>query len=151
MNNPSIDLHFRQFGQSSTTPLFLLHGLFGSSVNWLGITRRLQDGHRLILPDLRNHGRSPHTRQMDYPAMARDILELMTRLEIPVAHIIGHSMGGKVAMWLALTQPDRIGRLVVADVAPVEYAHRFEAIFDGLQAIDLAALANRQAADRQCL
>jgi pimeloyl-ACP methyl ester carboxylesterase len=149
MSNRPVELHFRQFGDPAATPLLLLHGLFGSSVNWLGIARQLQERYRLILPDLRNHGRSPHTPRMDYPAMAEDILELLVRLEIAVAHIVGHSMGGKVAMWLALTRPERLGRLVVADVAPVDYSHRFEAIFAGLQSIDLEHLTDRQAADRQ--
>jgi pimeloyl-ACP methyl ester carboxylesterase len=149
MNGPPIELHVRQFGAPAATPLLLLHGLFGSSANWLGIVRRLQESYRLIVPDLRNHGRSPHSRHMDYPVMAKDVLRLMERLELPPCHLVGHSMGGKVAMWLALTQPDRVGRLVVADVAPVNYAHRFEAIFDGLQAIDLAQLPDRQTANRQ--
>jgi pimeloyl-ACP methyl ester carboxylesterase len=149
VTNRSVDLHFQQFGDPAATPLLLLHGLFGSSVNWLGIARRLQDRYRLILPDLRNHGRSPHAHRMDYPAMAEDILELLRRLEIPAAHILGHSMGGKVAMWLALTQPEKVDRLVVADVAPVEYSHRFETIFTGLRSIDLDHLSDRQAADRQ--
>ena len=149
MGSRSIELHFRQFGERTARPLLLLHGLFGSSANWLGIARRLQDRYRLILPDLRNHGRSPHTQRMDYPAMAKDILQLLARLEIPTTHIIGHSMGGKVAMWLALTQPERVDRLVVVDVAPVAYAHRFETIFAGLQAIDLGCLSDRREADRQ--
>lgn len=144
-----IELYFRQFGEPQAPPLLLLHGLFGSSANWVGIARRLLADYHLIVPDLRNHGRSPHAQDMDYPAMAADILGLLERLEIPAAHIVGHSMGGKVAMWLALTRPDRINRLVVADVAPVDYPHRFDAIFSGLQAIDLTQLTDRRAADRQ--
>jgi pimeloyl-ACP methyl ester carboxylesterase len=149
MSSPAIELHYRQFGEPDATPLMLLHGLFGSSANWLGIARQLQDRYRLILPDLRNHGRSPHATPMDYPAMAGDILALLERLELPFCHLVGHSMGGKVGMWLALTRAERVGRLVVADVAPVSYAHRFETIFGGLQAIDLARLPDRRTADRQ--
>ena len=149
MSSPPLELHCRQFGEPDATPLLLLHGLFGSATNWLGIARQLQDRFRLIIPDLRNHGRSPHASRMDYPAMAEDILALLERLEIPSVHIVGHSMGGKVGMWLTLTWPDRVNRLVVADVAPVVYTHRFEAIFRGLQAIDLSQLEDRQAADRQ--
>ncbi|MGD8588949.1 MAG: alpha/beta fold hydrolase [Chromatiales bacterium] len=149
MRDQTLELHVRQFGEARAKPLLLLHGLFGSSVNWLGIVRRLQDRYRLIVPDLRNHGRSPHGERMDYPVMAADISRLLERLELQSCDLIGHSMGGKVAMWLALTQPDQVGRLVVADVAPVDYAHRFESIFSGLQAIDLIGLADRQAADRQ--
>ena len=149
MSSPPLELHFRQFGEPDATPLLLLHGLFGSSANWLGIVRRLQERYRLIVPDLRNHGRSPHASRMDYPAMVEDILVLLERLDLPACHIIGHSMGGKVAMWLALTQADRVARLVVADVAPVDYPQRFEAIFAGLRDIDLESLSDRQTADRQ--
>jgi pimeloyl-ACP methyl ester carboxylesterase len=148
MTSP-VELHYRQFGNPNATPLLLLHGLFGSSVNWLGITRKWHHDYRLIVPDLRNHGRSPQAERMDYTAMAMDVQKLLQQLEIPAAHVIGHSMGGKVAMWLALTEPEKVNRLVVVDVAPVAYPHRFESIFQGLQAIDLARLANRQAADRQ--
>jgi pimeloyl-ACP methyl ester carboxylesterase len=149
MSIQPIELHVRQFGEAHARPLLMLHGLFGSSANWLGVVRRLQDRYRLIVPDLRNHGRSPHSKRMDYPAMVLDVSWLLERLELQSCDLIGHSMGGKVAMWLALTQPDRVGRLVVADVAPVDYTHRFETLFTGLWAVDLTGLTDRQAADRQ--
>ena len=70
----------------------------------------------MILPDLRNHGRSPHHPVMDYPSLAADVLALMDRLQLPSASLVGHSMGGKTAMWLALRQPERVDRLVVGDI-----------------------------------
>ncbi len=99
--------------------------------------------------DLRNHGRSPHVESMNYELMALDMLQLMHQLDIPHAHFIGHSMGGKVAMWLALNHPESIEKLVVADIAPVNYGHRFETIFSALQGVDLTRLSGREDADRQ--
>jgi esterase len=142
------ELYYREFGDPQATPLILLHGLFGSSANWLGIARRLKSAFHLIVPDLRNHGRSPHVDSMSYPSMVADVQRMLDRLAIQSANIIGHSMGGKLAMWLALTQPDRVMKLLVADVAPVNYLHRFEAIFAGLRAIDIKQLPDRQSADR---
>ncbi len=145
----SLQLHYREAGDPTAPPLILLHGLFGSSANWLGIARRLAADFRLIIPDLRNHGRSAHAMLMDYPVMVEDLLALMDRLGISAAHLCGHSMGGKVAMWLALQHPERLERLVVADIAPVSYSHRFDAIFDGLQGVDLSPEATRQQIDQQ--
>jgi esterase len=128
--------------------LILLHGLFGSSTNWMGIVRRLASDWRLVIPDLRNHGRSPHTSSMSYPEMAGDVLALMDRLGLKDAYITGHSMGGKLAMTLALQQGERVDKLVVVDVAPVNYAHRFDEIFKGLLGLRLDRLSDRQEADR---
>jgi pimeloyl-ACP methyl ester carboxylesterase len=125
-----------------------VHGLFGSSGNWMGVAKRLQADYRLILPDLRNHGRSPHHPSMDFPAMAADLLALLDRLEIESASLVGHSMGGKASMWLALTQPERVARLVAADIAPVSYHNRFKTIFQGLKALPLEQVPGRGAADR---
>lgn len=148
MTQSAIDLYYREEGDPQAKPLILLHGLFGSSANWMGIARRLESTWRIIIPDLRNHGRSPHVASMSYQQMAEDLISFMNRLEISAAHMIGHSMGGKLAMTLALEYGDRVNRLVVADAAPVSYAHRFDAIFNGLQAIDLNRLSSRQEADQ---
>ena len=148
MNESTIDLHYREAGNPRAKPLILLHGLFGSSANWMGIARRLESDWHVIIPDLRNHGRSPHVTSMSYPQMAADLIALLDRMEISTAHMLGHSMGGKLAMTLALTKGDRVEKLVVADVAPVSYAHRFDNIFDGLFAIDLDRLDSREEADQ---
>lgn len=147
MKARSLPLFYREYGEPERPPLVLLHGLFGVSNNWMGIVKRLQADYHLLLPDLRNHGRSPQHAEMDYPAMAGDLLVLLDRLRLDSASLLGHSMGGKVAMWLALTQPERVARLLVADIAPVNYPHRFEAIFQGLQELPLAELTGRKSAD----
>lgn len=148
MSGQAIKLHYREYGEPEHPPVLLLHGLFGVSSNWMGVVKLLQADYRLILPDLRNHGRSPHHAKMDYPAMAGDLLALLDRLQLHSATLLGHSMGGKAAMWLALQQPERVERLVVADIAPVSYPSRFEQIFQGLEALPLAELTGRESADR---
>ena len=142
-----LPLHYRQYGERGEA-LVLLHGLFGSSANWGSIARELADEYRVIVPDLRNHGQSPHADYMDYASMAGDLLDLLDHISIPRAVLVGHSMGGKVAMRLALTSPERVAGLAVVDIAPIAYAHDFSAILDGLAAIDLESLTDRQQADR---
>ncbi len=149
MSRQALSLHYREYGDPEHPPLLMVHGLFGASGNWMGVVKHLQADFRLILPDLRNHGRSPHHAVMDYPAMADDLLALLDRLELDSACLLGHSMGGKAAMWLALTRPERVDRLAVADIAPVGYPSRFERIFQGLQQLPLAEIADRDAADRR--
>ncbi|MES9940450.1 MAG: alpha/beta fold hydrolase [Candidatus Thiodiazotropha sp. 6PLUC2] len=140
-------LCYRDLGDKSGPVLCLMHGLFGSSSNWMGIVRRLQNDYRIIVPDLRNHGRSPHRDEMNYPVMVEDLMQLLDTLELPSLSLLGHSMGGKVAMWAALTHPERIDRLVVADIAPVAYGNRFTSIFKGLDEMPLQQLQNREEAD----
>lgn len=142
-------LFYREYGNAApdARPLLLLHGLFGSSSNWHGIARRLADRYWTLVPDLRNHGLSPWSAQMSYEAIAGDIAALMDDLGIRQASVVGHSMGGKAAMWLALTQADRIGRLIVADIAPVRYQSRFAKILNGLNALPLEGLTTRELAD----
>ena len=108
-------LYFRDYDDpgAGNPPVLLLHGLFGSSVNWHAIARRLAGSRRVLAPDLRNHGRSPRRAPMSYPAMAEDLADLLDEQEIDQADLVGHSMGGKAAMWLALTRPDRVRALAV--------------------------------------
>jgi len=128
-------------------PVALLHGLFGRSQNLGLLARRLSSRFRVLSLDLRNHGASPHTPGMAYPAMAQDVLETLAACTaLPVA-LLGHSMGGKVAMLAALTQPDAVSRLVVADIAPVAYRHHNAAISASLQALDLIPGMSRSQAD----
>ncbi|MDX1755160.1 MAG: alpha/beta fold hydrolase [Marinobacter sp.] len=128
-------------------PLVLLHGLFGSMENLGGVAQRLQDHFQIHALDQRNHGRSPHTDTMDYPSMARDVLGYMDDQGLERASLLGHSMGGKVAMQLALLAPERIDRVVVADIAPVTYKPRHDAILEGLSSLDLDRITSRQQAD----
>jgi esterase len=104
-------------------PLVLLHGLFGQAVNFGAVQRRLAVGRRVIALDLRNHGASPHAPVMGYRAMAEDVLETLRELRALPATLVGHSMGGKVAMAAALDAPAAVARLLVADIAPVAYDH----------------------------
>ncbi|MBT8401686.1 MAG: alpha/beta fold hydrolase, partial [Rhodothermia bacterium] len=101
----------------------------------------------VIAADLRNHGQSPHGERMDYEAMSRDVLEMLDDLDLASVNLLGHSMGGKVAMQLALTEPDRVERLVVVDVAPKAYENRHENIIEALKSLDLAAYDSRSEID----
>ena len=117
-------LAYREAGVGS--PVVLLHGLFGSARNLGGVARALAvAGHRVVSMDLRNHGESGHAPAVDYAILAADVIETMDAAGLPEAAVAGHSMGGKVAMRLALTTPGRVTRLLVADIAPVDYPSHF--------------------------
>lgn len=138
-------LHYRLQGQGPA--IVLLHGLFGSLDNLGGLARDLQRDYTVLSPDLRNHGRSPHCAEMYYTLMAHDLLALLQTLSLPPVIVLGHSMGGKVAMAMALLAPQQIKQLVVLDIAPVAYAQqRHDAIFKGIQAVVCAEAVQRQAA-----
>jgi len=134
-------LHAVEAGEGP--PVVLLHGLFGSAGNWGAIRKALAPRHRVIAMDLRNHGASPRADAMDYPAMAADVAETMGG---PAA-VLGHSMGGKVAMALALRRPKLVTRLVVADIAPVTYAHSLRGYVEAMRAIPLRAGLTRREAE----
>ncbi|AZT82657.1 alpha/beta fold hydrolase [Marinobacter sp. NP-4(2019)] len=143
----SVELNHRITGEGA--PLIILHGLFGSMDNLGGIARRLQDEWQVHALDQRNHGNSPHTDTMDYPAMAEDVIAYMDAQGLEKAAILGHSMGGKTAMQVALSAPERVDRVIVADIAPVAYKPRHDAILEGLTSLDLTAVKTRQDADSQ--
>lgn len=142
-----LELHSES--QGAGEPLLLVHGLFGSATNWRGIARRLGEQRRALAVDLRNHGRSPHHPAMDYPHMAQDLDAFIACLDAGPVDVLGHSMGGKAAMLLALTRPDRIRRLVVVDIAPVGYGHSHADLVSAMQKVDLAGIKSRTEADRQ--
>ncbi|MCB1851751.1 MAG: alpha/beta fold hydrolase [Gammaproteobacteria bacterium] len=146
----SMKLHFREYGsyRDEHPTLIFLHGLFGASSNWHSIARKLEPRFHILVPDLRNHGSSPHAQSMDYPAMGDDLAEFIEEHGLDSALLVGHSMGGKVAMWLALSRPALVSALVVVDIAPVNYPNRFAAIFAALNRIDLHKLEGREQADR---
>ncbi len=112
------------------------------------MARRLGAAYRVILPDLRNHGASPHTDSMGYDEMGSDVLGLLEEKELPRAFLLGHSLGGKVAMTLALLHPGRVAAMVAVDVAPVRYGHRFGRLIETLRALPLDTLTDRAEADR---
>jgi pimeloyl-ACP methyl ester carboxylesterase len=136
-------LAYRDAGRGS--PVLLLHGLFGSARNLGGVARALAAGHRVVSLDLRNHGESPHVPGMDYATMAADVADTMDALELTESALLGHSMGGKVAMRFALSWPDRVSRLVVADIAPARYDSHFGGFARAMLA--LPAGLSRSAAD----
>jgi esterase len=127
-------------------PLIIAHGLYGSGRNWGVIARRLADRREVVAVDMRNHGESPRAESQSYPDMAADLAEVIEALGGPV-DLMGHSMGGKAAMQLALTRPDLIRRLVVADIAPVAYTHDQRANARAMAAVDLARVTTRADAD----
>jgi esterase len=137
----------RAIERGAGTPVLLLHGLFGRAGNFGAVQRELARKFRVLALDLRNHGDSPHAGSMSYPTMAADVLETLgARNALPCA-LVGHSMGGKVAMALALASPDAASRLAVADIAPVPYGHGMRRYIDAMTAIPLAPGLTRAAAD----
>lgn len=118
-------------------PLIILHGLFGMLDNWHNIARTLSEEFHVFLPDLRNHGQSPHNTTMNYAVMAKDLLDFMEEKGLGKAAIMGHSMGGKVAMEFALQYPEKCSELIAVDMAPVEYEPGHNEIFDALFKLDI--------------
>lgn len=129
-------------------PLLIAHGLFGSGRNWGVMARRLADTRDVITVDMRNHGDSPRFASQNYPEMAADLAEVIM-LHGGVADVLGHSMGGKAAMVLALTQSPLVRRLIVADIAPVAYSHDQSRNIAAMAGLDLTGLTSRTKADER--
>lgn len=136
-----MQLHFKEFGRGK--PLILLHGLFGSSDNWLGVAPKLAEKFQALALDLRNHGQSPHSDEMNYALMAGDVAEFLDARNLESANVLGHSLGGKVAMQFALQFPARVEKLIVVDMAPRVYAPEHDEIFEALLALDLQKFSAR--------
>ncbi len=148
MSRPEpVPLHYDARGEGPG--VVLVHGLYGSGNNFRRHAGWLAEQHRVLSPDLRNHGRSPHSDEMSYAAMAADLEALLDREGLAEATLVGHSMGGKAAMALALTRAQRVSALVVVDIAPVAYDHDQGAILEAMESVDLARVASRADADRQ--
>lgn len=144
-----MELNYNQFSDKGR-PLLILHGLFGNLKNWNWHSRELAKDFAVYALDLRNHGESPHSPAMDYGIMAGDVQEFIDSRKLDEVSILGHSMGGKVAMRLALDNPGRVNRLLVADIAPVAYSDErgdHENVFSGLMAVDLPGLQSRADAE----
>ena len=148
-------LFFRELGDGK--PLIILHGLYGMSDNWMHYARALTDCCRVIVPDLRNHGNSPHSDDHSYSSMSQDLFELMNHLSISKATLLGHSMGGKAAMHFAALHPERVSALIVADIAPKNYLDLFQfgahkqnhpSILAALSSIGIEKISSRKEADR---
>ncbi|UOA28039.1 alpha/beta fold hydrolase [Pseudosulfitobacter sp. DSM 107133] len=130
------------------TPLLIAHGLFGSGRNWGVIAKRLSDARRVIAVDMRNHGQSMRADTNSYTDMAADLATVIDHFGAPM-DVLGHSMGGKAAMTLALTRPELVRRLIVADIAPVTYEHTQAEFITAMRGVDLATVTRRSEAAEQ--
>ncbi|HUV20358.1 MAG TPA: alpha/beta fold hydrolase [Gammaproteobacteria bacterium] len=139
------ELHYTKSG--SGPALLILHGLFGSGKNWHSHMRRFAESFAVYSVDLRNHGQSFHADEMNYPSMAADVAQLIAQLELRDCRILGHSMGGKVAMTLAIQHPALLSRMIVADIAPVAYQHDYDDLIEPILALDLDSFASRTQID----
>ena len=151
-----MELFFRKYGEAGP-PLVIVHGLYGSSDNWVSIARDLSDRFEVFVVDQRNHGQSPHSPKHDYPSMREDLREFMDLQGIRKAVLIGHSMGGKTIMSFAEAWPDRVQALVSVDIAPRSYrnlalvsrsAANHASMIDAMKKIDLSKIDSREDADR---
>jgi pimeloyl-ACP methyl ester carboxylesterase len=141
-------LFFRKTGEGK--PLIILHGLFGMSDNWNTLSRSFAEkGFCCYTVDLRNHGKSPHSDEFSYEVMADDILELMEDEKIEKADLIGHSMGGKVAMFFTMKYSERVSRIIVVDIAPRFYEPHHHSVLTALHSVDTATLATRKEAEEK--
>ena len=135
-------LNYMTFGDEKSPPVMIVHGLYGSGKNWGVIAKRLSDQFFVITVDLRNHGDSPWLDTHNYHVMADDLVEVINSLNIK-PNIIGHSMGGKAAMVLALKRPNLVRNLIIADIAPVKYEHDQSQFIEAMQKVDLSKVEKR--------
>ena len=147
-----MELHYRKYGNSGDQPIIILHGLFGISDNWASYARRLSmEGFEVFTVDQRNHGRSPHSDTFNYLALTDDLFDFVDENEIECPIIIGHSMGGKVAMRFALENPEMVKKLVVVDISLKPYGPRKNhlKIIEAMESIDLKSITNRSEVESQ--
>jgi len=142
----SVDLSYSETGDGPA--LIILHGLFGWKRNWAGIAKALSDDFRVLTLDLRNHGDSPHAPDMSYEAMAEDVAAFIVRQNLGPVPLVGHSMGGKAAMTLALSQPAMVERLLVLDIAPLPYERDYDRYIAALRSLDVSTTSQRSAIDK---
>ncbi len=142
-------LFIRRFGQGF--PVIILHGLLGLSDNWVSFGRRLAEDFDVIIPDLRNHGQSPHSFVFDYPSLVEDLLEMIRELELTDFFLIGHSLGGKIAMHYAFEYPERLQKLVVVDISLRRYVANTQQqeLIDAMQAVDFSVVHSRSEIEQQ--
>ncbi|OQY26661.1 MAG: hypothetical protein B6244_12915 [Candidatus Cloacimonetes bacterium 4572_55] len=140
-------LSYHQYG--SGYPLVILHALFDAGDNWRGIGHRLGENYQVWTPDLRNHGRSPHSHIFNYKILAQDVLEFTIRHQLKSIFLLGHSMGGKIAMQLTQTHPSLIKKLMVVDIAPRAYQQTYQTVlFDAMFAVASRSITELGEADR---
>ena len=142
----AMKLFHKKIGEGK--PLIILHGLFGMSDNWMTLSKQFaENGFACYMVDQRNHGRSPHSDAFNYTVMATDLLELMADEQLRSANIIGHSMGGKTAMFFSCVHPEKTEKLVVADIAPKYYPPHHNSELIALQGLDLNVINSRKEAE----
>ena len=141
-------LNTLSYGMENASLVLVVHGLYGSGRNWGVIAKRLSDRRYILTPDMRNHGDSPRTQTHSYPDLANDLSELIDA-HGRQAHLVGHSMGGKAAMTLALQHPEKVASLLVADIAPVTYTHSQIQFIEAMRAVDLSQVEKRSDAVAQ--
>ena len=146
-NLDTVTLSFDEFGTTGNPPIVILHGFFASSRNWRQIARKLGEKYHVFVPDMRNHGSSSHSPTMDYPHMAADVADYLGRQGLKSVTLLGHSMGGKAAMWFALHYPEKIDDLIIVDIAPVSYQHSFDVMIQALMDLPLEEISNRKQAE----
>jgi esterase len=148
------ELHYKRFGEGE--PVIVLHGMYGSSDNWYSIGKELAENFEVYLVDQRNHGRSPHFPDMSYPMLADDIRDFLDMLDLWKVTIIGHSMGGKAAMFFAAAYPHRVNKLIIVDISPASYKELLKPstlvldhmnIISSLANMNLAEIESRTQAD----
>lgn len=141
-----MQLHYQTLGQGQ--PLVLLHGLFGSADNWGNIAKHFAQHYQVISVDLRNHGRSPHNDSQTLTDMAEDLRQLCDDLGLAQLHLLGHSLGGRVAMQFATQYPERVNKLIVVDMGIRAYADAHTHLIDAMLALDLSQVQSRSEADK---
>lgn len=144
----SIPLAFITLGKPENPVLIILHGLLGSSRNWLGVGKILSDYFNVFLLDLRNHGASPHSDSMSYDDMVNDLFDWIDKNNIDSFYLLGHSLGGKVAMTYACRYPKGLLGLIIEDIAPKEYNLRYIEEFEAMNNLALESIKNRADADK---
>jgi len=147
-----MDLFFRKFGNGP--PLIILHGLYGSSDNWVSLGKKLSAGFEVYLLDQRNHGKSPHSPHHNYHLLKEDLKKFMDKQSIEKAIILGHSMGGKTAMFFAVDYPDRVNNLIIVDISPQSYKNTnsnqlntHSTIINAMYNVDFTQVKNRRDVD----
>ena len=140
-------LNFKTYGQGE--PLIILHGLLGSLDNWSTLAKKFAVNYTVFIVDQRNHGKSPHAKEFNYQVLSEDLLEFMDDNHLHSANIIGRSMGGKTAMTFAVDNPDRVQKLIIADIAPIKYSGGHKIIFDALFSVDLVKIKSRKEVETQ--
>ena len=142
-----MSLNYKKIGKGQ--PLIILHGLFGSLDNWLSLGKYWSDKYSVYLVDQRNHGQSYHDVNHSYPDMAEDLINFIKEHKIDNPILLGHSMGGKTAMEIAVKKPQLIDKLIVVDIAPVKYQVHHYKIIEGLKSLDLDVIETRKEADEK--